>query len=63
MDMQTVIQVISNVGFPIAATAALYMQLAKEQENHKEEMNALKDVIQANTVALVELKEKLNDKL
>ena len=62
MDIQNVIQIISNVGFPIAATAALYMQLAKEQENHKEEMNALKDVIQANTIALTELKEKINDK-
>ena len=63
MDMQSVTQLISNIGFPIAATVALYMQLAKEQENHREEMNQLKDVIQANTVALVKLEEKLNEKL
>ena len=63
MDIQTVIQIISNVGFPIACTVALYLQLSKEQENHKEEMTALREVIQANTVALVELREKLDDKL
>lgn len=62
MNVDTIIQIISNVGFPIACTTALYVQLAKEQESHKEEMNALRDVIQSNTVALVELREKLNDK-
>ena len=63
MDYQTITQFISSLGFPIAATIALYVQLGKEQENHKAEMNALKDVIMQNTIALTELREKLDEKL
>lgn len=63
MDYQTITQFVSSIGFPIAATIALYVQLSKEQENHKAEMNALKDVIMQNTIALTELREKLDEKL
>lgn len=62
MDLQGILTAVSTVGFPIVCTGALFWQLKNEQDNHKEEMNALKDVITQNTIAITELKEKINDK-
>lgn len=63
MDLEGILTAVSTVGFPIVCTGALFWQLSKEQENHKVEMNALKDVITQNTIALTELREKLDEKL
>lgn len=61
--MDEIVTAISTVGFPIVCTIMLMYLLIKENENHKAEMNALKDTIANNTLVLTELKQLLNDLL
>lgn len=58
-----IVQAIGNYGFPIAACGAMFWFLNKEQENHKAEMNDLKDVIAKNNEVLASLKQLIEDKL
>lgn len=55
MDFSAVSQLISSVGFPIAACVALFWQMNKESTQHKEEMNALKESLNQNTLAITKL--------
>lgn len=55
MDFSAVSQLISSVGFPIAACVALFWQMNKESTQHKEEMDALKDSLNQNTLAITKL--------
>lgn len=55
MDFSTVSQLISSVGFPIAACVALFWQMNKESTQHKEEMDALKESLNQNTLAITKL--------
>ena len=61
--MDEIVTAISTVGFPIVCTLMLMYLLIKENENHKEEMNQLKDTIAANTIVLKELKQLFTDML
>ena len=61
--MDEIVTAISTVGFPIVCTLILLYLLVKENEQHKEEMSALKETIHNNTVVLAELKQLLNDVL
>lgn len=61
--MDEIVTAISTVGFPIVCTLILLYLLVKENEQHKEEMSSIKDMIQNNTVVLSELKQLLNDLL
>lgn len=55
MDFSTVSQLISSVGFPIAACVALFWQMNRESAQHKEEMDALKESLNQNTLAITKL--------
>lgn len=55
MDMTAISQLISSVGFPIAACVALFWQMNKESTQHKEEMDALKESLNQNTLAITKL--------
>lgn len=55
MDFSAVSQLISSVGFPIAACVALFWQMNKESTQHKEEMAALKESLNQNTLAITKL--------
>lgn len=59
--LQAVTQLISTIGFPIVCSGALFYVVVKQNQDHKEEMTQLKDVIQQNTVVLAELKQMLRD--
>lgn len=59
MEMMDITQIISTVGFPIAAYVAMFWYMIKQSELHKEEMDALKEALNANTNALIELKSFL----
>ena len=56
MDVTQVMQAIGSLGFPIVACCALFYYLNKEQESHKEEMTAVREALNRNTEALLELK-------
>lgn len=55
MDMTTISQLISSVGFPIAACVALFWQMNKQNEQHKQEMDSLKEALEQNTLAINKL--------
>lgn len=55
MDFSAVSQLISSVGFPIAACVALFWQMNRENTQHKEEMDALKESLNQNTLAITKL--------
>ena len=59
MDVNLVLQAISTVGFPICACAALFWMVNKQDESHKQEINALRSVLEANTQALTELRDMI----
>lgn len=61
--MDEIVTAISTVGFPIVCTLILLYLLVRENEQHKEEMSALKETIHNNTVVLAELKQLLTDML
>lgn len=63
MDYEVIINAISTIGFPIVMCGIMFWFLNKEQENHKNEMLALKDVIARNNEVLASLKQLIEDKL
>lgn len=57
MDINVIMQAISTVGFPICACGALFWMINKQDESHKTEVNALRDVLDQNTRAIIELRD------
>lgn len=52
MDYQTIVQIISNNGFPIIMCLLLYRQMLTSEEAHKQEIEGLKESLNANTTAM-----------
>lgn len=61
--METIIQIIQQLGFPIAMTLLVFWRMTKESDNHKEEVNALKETLAENTIVLSQLKQLIEDKM
>ena len=62
MDITALTQIISTVGFPIAACIGLFWYMSKQTENHKEETDKLKQAIDNNTIIITKLYERLGGK-
>lgn len=63
MDTQNIADLITSVGFPIFACVAIFYMLNKEREDHKNEVNSLKDVIADINETLSALKQLIEDKM
>jgi len=61
MDMDTIIQLINGVGFPIAVSIALFYQNTKQDERYQELTKDLQEVINTNTKILSELNANLTN--
>lgn len=59
VEMSSILEIISSVGFPIACCIAMFLQQNKITENHKSEMSEMKKAIDNNTIALTKLIENL----
>ena len=59
--MNEILTAVSTVGFPIVACGAMYVQMNKMAEQHKQENIKLSEAINNNTIALTKLCEKLED--
>lgn len=57
MDPQMIAQLVSSLGFPIVAAAALFWFINRQEERHKEEMNSMRETLEENTSVLTSLKE------
>lgn len=55
MDANTIIQIISSLGFPIVMCGALFWYMVKQRQTHQGETEHLKDTIAENTKVLAEL--------
>lgn len=52
MDLNSLGQFIGSYGFPIIACIALFWQNMRQEENHKETLSGLTQVIRENTTAI-----------
>lgn len=59
MDVNTLIQLVSSLGFPIVCCGALFWKMVKTDEQYKEEMDKVTEAINNNTIALTKLSDKL----
>ena len=60
--LQNVINLIKDLGFPIAVCIAMFWLNNKQVEQHKEEMSKVTDALNNNTLALTELRDRLDKK-
>lgn len=55
MDTNSIIQIVSTLGFPIVMCGALFWYMVKQRDIHTEETGHLKDTLNENTKVLAEL--------
>lgn len=56
MDITAITQFIGSVGFPIVCCVGLFWYITKITDQHKEEMNTMRQSLEANTTVLTEIK-------
>lgn len=61
MDWNMLATFISTIGFPIAACVALFYFMITMIREHKEEINTLREALEANTIAITELRGLLEN--
>lgn len=59
MEFEAIISAVGSLGFPICACVALFYQMNKQNDLHKEEMDTLRVSIDNNTIALTKLLERI----
>lgn len=59
MDIGSVTSLIGSLGFPIVCCIAMFSMLNKERDAHKEEMGAVTEALNNNTLALQALTDKM----
>lgn len=59
MTVQDITSLISGVGFPIVCSLLMFWQNNKLNEAHKEETSELRKTIEANTLAIQTLVDKM----
>lgn len=59
MDINAVISIIQNVGFPICVAIALFWKMNKDDERHREAEIKMTEAINNNTNAINILSERL----
>ena len=60
MDLAVITQFISSLGFPIAACVYMAWQSNRMSERHQEEISSLRAVVEANTLSVQRLVDKLD---
>ena len=57
MDVTMFQQLIGSLGFPIACVIAMFYMWNKEREDHKTELDQVRQALENNTIALVKIEE------
>lgn len=55
MDVNEIVSIVSNVGFPIAVCAVMFKYMTAQSDKHKQEIDKLSETLQGNTKVLTEL--------
>lgn len=59
MDVNAVITIIQNVGFPICVAIALFWKLNKDDERHRDAEEKMTEAINNNSQVIIKLTERL----
>lgn len=59
MDVNSFIQAISTLGFPICMCAALFWYMIKQNEQHEQESKEMRDAINKLEIAITRLTDKI----
>lgn len=59
MDAQTITNIITTIGFPIAVCLICFWYINKIQESHKAEIDKLSESLNNNTLVMQKLLDKL----
>ena len=62
MDINTITQFVSTLGFPIAVCLICFWYINKREEQHKEEVTELSKAINNNTIVMQKLVDRLGDR-
>lgn len=57
--MEALINILKEFGFPVACVAALFWQLNREQESHKQETAALTQAVNELRVVMAKILSKM----
>ena len=60
MDANVLTTLISQMGFPIVAFLLMWWYMLKQNENHKREIDGMKDALNNNTIALNKLIDRMD---
>lgn len=59
MDANSIITVVSTLGFPIVMCGALFWYMIKQNEQHSTESREMRDAVNELKIAIIELTDKL----
>lgn len=59
MDANSIITVVSTLGFPIVMCGALFWYMIRQNEQHSIESREMRDVVNELKIAIVELTDRL----
>lgn len=61
MEWTTIVEMVSNLGFPIVCCIALIYSNYRSEENNRETISKLQETINNNSIVLTKLCEKLDE--
>lgn len=61
MDMNSIIQLIGTLGFPIFCCMYMAWYINKVQEHHNKEISKLMEIVNNNTLAITKLTDKIEN--
>lgn len=61
MELEEILTAITNIGFPIAACIALFLDNRKTRESHTMEMKQVTEALNNNTIAISLLSERMQE--
>ena len=60
MEIDTILTIVTQIGFPIAVCIICFWYINKIQGQHKEEMDKMSEAINNNTIVMQKLIDKLD---
>ena len=61
MDVSNIIQIITNLGFPIAVCLICFWYINKKDEKHGEEVGEMANALNNNTLVMQKLVDRLEN--
>lgn len=59
MEVESIMQAISNLGFPVACVVVMFLMWQREVTTHKEETSKLAEAVNNNTLVMQRVLDKI----